>query len=61
MDKTLHTMVGAKDTIAFAAVTMVPDIDTMVFLTHTMVSIANTVVFFEREDLLDQENHGPGR
>jgi hypothetical protein len=43
MNKTLQTMVGATDTIFFAAVTMVSDVYTMVFFTQTMVPIPGTI------------------
>ena len=47
-------MVGANDTIFFAAVTVVPE-----YRYHGIYSKHRG--FFQREDLLDQEDHGIGR
>ena len=60
MDKTLHTMVGATDTIFFAAATMVPIAETMVFFTHTVVSIPNTVVSSSEKIFLTRKTMVPG-
>ena len=54
-------MVGATDTVFFAAVTVVSDVGTMVFFTQTLVPVPETMVLLEREDLLDREDHFPGR
>jgi hypothetical protein len=56
MDKTLQTIVGATDTIFFAAATAVSVFMKMVSSTQKMLSIPETIVFSNKKIFLSMES-----